>query len=154
MGIVSKEGYERKAEYAARRMEENKKIKSLTEEEHDMLAELCSLRHKIHTSIERLWVEDTEHLLEQLFEFNPGTLPPLKLSMDIADIPSENDYYGNVYGDKDDYEDYIDWFEHSEHYEEYCDVMNTINNEIESYLHEIDMKHGTNYCPTGMTRLY
>ena len=34
------------------------------------------------------------------------------------------------------------------------EMAKKFNNDIEKYLASIDKEHGTNYCPSGVTRLY
>lgn len=48
MSKINKEGYERKAEWADRRMEDNKSVDTLTEDQHEVLASVCSKRHTLH----------------------------------------------------------------------------------------------------------
>ena len=144
--------WEAKRRYAENKMYENSKKETLTKEEHEILADLCSLRHEIHTSWEGIWNNNDVDLLQKLYNFETGDLPKLDISVDIADIPSQDDYFDDLYDDADEYEDLEDWVENSEHYEEFCEIMNKINSEIENYLMDIDKEHGTSYCPTGISR--
>ena len=61
MGIISKEGYRGKREWAAKRMEQNKKIETLTEEQHNLLAELCTFRHDLHHNWDSAWNEESQN---------------------------------------------------------------------------------------------
>lgn len=151
MGSVSKEGYERKREWAARRMAENAEIESLTEEQHEYLAKLCNFRHELHTS----WRS----------AFNPYSAEFSRFSREISEYSDNQDliYEGmKLFGkapfaatdyptfdsyEEDGYEDYDEAFDAA------CEEFRKINSDIESFLLEIDKEHGTDYCPSGATRL-
>lgn len=100
MGIVTKEGYERKREWAANRMAENRELTTLSEEQHDALEEAD----------------------EQ------------GLGYDEEGDKKRNEIFENV-----------KW--------EAYGIFSNINEQIESFLLKIDRKHGTNYCPSGATRV-
>ena len=100
MGFFSKEIYERKAAWAARRMEKNSRIKALTEEQHDTLAWLCSLRHDIHSNWVNMWSSESdegidlwekyERINEKLSECGLSAILNLP---DDSEIPTEADYW-------------------------------------------------------------
>ena len=85
MAYYSKDVYERKAAYAARRMEENAQVPTLTDEQHDTLAYLCYIRHWIHsTDRMRLFNEESNEYSEMsryLYEIDEGMLS-------MADLPA------------------------------------------------------------------
>jgi hypothetical protein len=65
---------------------------------------------------------------------------------DDYDCPKEEDFEND-----DDYQKaYDDW--RDDMYTEVYNDFNNINNEIETYLRNIDKKYGTNYAPSGMSR--
>lgn len=175
MGILSKEAYERKAAWADRRMRENaENCDSLTEEQHEKLAELCALRHELHISHEDVWIGETETAFDRLddccgggllSELSGVGLPPLKFPFPAEDIPLETDYYNVLSEDERDEWDRkaeeIDenmtgvdlWREESGECSKCFDMLEQCNDVIEKYLAAIDKKHGTNYCPSGVSRI-
>ena len=70
MGVLSKEAYEGKREWAARRMAKNAENENLTEEQHTVLAWLCRFRHEWHTHAERLWSSENQDLFEEYEQIN------------------------------------------------------------------------------------
>lgn len=100
MGFFSKEIYERKTEWAARRMKSNSRIKSLSKEQHDTLSWLCSLRHDVHSSWEDMWNSETadgvrlweeyEKINDKLCECGLSAIMSLP---DISEIPTNADYW-------------------------------------------------------------
>lgn len=145
MGIISRDGYDRKREYAARKMEENRLIETLNEEQHDVLSWLCSLRHEMHTNQHSLFLnESAEFSLWKDYELiysklTACGLPEIKL-IDSASIPCDAD------------SEFDEDFNYDEAYEEYMGIIEDINNKIETYLRTIDKEYGTDYCPTGKSR--
>ena len=159
MGALSKEAYERKREWAARRMAKSAENESLTEEQHEVLAWLCRFRHQWHTSMETLFnTESAEYSslwteYEQLNEkLSEAGLERIEGLPDAADFATSDDFY-NV-GYDVEYEDLSDWIENGEDYSNFCKMHEKVNNDIEHYLQQIDKKYGTEYCPSGSTRLY
>lgn len=150
MAKLTKEQYERRTENAVKRHEDNKKITTLTEEQHELIAEVCNMRHKIHSSGDELynmqslfsqeattWLEDIN---SRLIAIN---LPMIKNIPRAEDFPSAEDKYCGV----------IEEDEEEENVEKFYSIMNDLNNSIEQWLTRIDAEHGTNYCPTGTHRM-
>ena len=157
MGVLSKEAYEGKREWAARRMVKNAENESLTEEQHEVLAWLCSFRHEWHMHAERLWSSENQDLFEEYEQINKKLS---EVGLDIVeglpraeDFPDENWYFYD-YKDSGEYADLEDWMENGEEYDRFHEMHNEVNNAIERYLSEIDKKYGTEYCPSGYTRLH
>ena len=103
-------------------------------------------------------------------------LPKLDFG-DWTTWPDDRDYYEFLSDDeRQEYEDkaesymqecteegnkpafYVDgyqmWLEEGEEFQFFSDQLAAMNNTIESYLMRIDKEHGTNYCPTGATRIF
>jgi hypothetical protein len=154
MAIISKDGYAGKREWAANRIAENKKIETLTKEQHEALAKLCRIRHELHTNQktlffaesgdhQRLWKyidldwESEYHIDNILHEAN---LPKIGINTSGADYPTDHDYEDMGY----DYEEALSCV---------LNMAEAVNTKIEIYLREIDEQYGTNYCPSGITRL-
>lgn len=147
--------YEAKQRYAENKHRQNAEIESLTEEQHETLAWLCSVRHNLHTTDIRAWFKTDfdwdilDRINETLTEAN---LPAIEFA-DYSDVTTEDDWYYIL--DEDDraeYEDINEWIDEVIH--EVSNAKEAINNQIESYLRQIDKEHGTEYCPTGHARLY
>jgi hypothetical protein len=177
-----KEMYERKAAYTERKMRENAENENLTEEQHDVLAWLCSVRHDFHCNYSDLFNSESSHVFFEPFDnfgkecevnqkLEDTGLPKIPFSYNSWYIPVEDDYY-SVLDDKEreEWEKKAEewntenptqmshsgcsfWKEESGAYAEFIDIMEGINSAMENYLLEIDKKYGTNYCPSGMSRL-
>ena len=155
MAYLSKEAYENKREWAAKRMSKNAEIKTLTTLQHETMAWLCQIRHELHTHqdgifntgsadfnrftnlIESSWGEG--EINERLRE---AGLAPIKWGdLQADDIP--DDYHFEEEG-------YQTW---EDAYEAAIEKAEKINSVIEDYLRKTDEKHGTAYCPTGISRI-
>jgi hypothetical protein len=168
MGFVNKDGYERKAAYAARKNLENAKIDTLTAEQHDTLAWLCSVRHKIHTNQESFfWAESGA--FDELWKYIDEKINNTLSACGLEPIPfgSSLDVWTDslIFELKDEFvEECGDQYELSEEsdmatllsagLEIMYDKVGEYNKQIEAYLQNIDEKHGTRYAPTCATRLY
>lgn len=147
MAKLSKEQYSRRNENAAIRMSENKEVSTLTEKQHEVLAELCSFRHELHCNQEDLFASNGANfaifwnfLREEIYnKLSDANLP--KISFPNSDEIS-TDY---------DYSDF--GLSYEEAMEDVINYASEVNNRIEKYLKEIDNNFATNYCPTGALRL-
>lgn len=156
------ERYEAKRRYVEKIMRENAEIETLTEEQHNALQKLASIRHKIHTSWESLWnYESGDYdtlwgyidygINEMLVEAN---LPTIDFNYESGDIPTEADYLDLTEEEREEYgNDSWTWREESGAFDEFTDFLNEVNNKIEDYLMKVDKEHGTHYAPTGFERL-
>lgn len=163
MAYFSKEIYEQKNEYAAKRMEENAKIKTLTEDQHKALAMLCKIRHFVH-STERMSLFNSEsndalQMTKYLMRIYDGDLLevvglPCLNTIDFMCLPESQDWYDLLTEEerKEFDGDYQIWLEQGDEYYDFCDMIEEFNRDIENYLRAIDEIHGTKYCPTGMSR--
>jgi len=155
--MLNEEEYERRNEAAAQRMEKNAENTSLSEEQHEVLAELCSIRHKMHCHPNGFWISEScdyriffNYIDSEINELlrNAG-LPAIKFP-DATNCPSDADWDMELnqsdYSD-DEWEDMMDDAHH-----EALNFAEKINTIIEDYLKKIDEKHGTNYAPTGALR--
>jgi len=155
MGLISKEGYEAKERYAQKRMEENAKIETLTEEQHNALAWLCAVRHEMHTNKKAFFNSENannskfyEYIDTRINEVLSGCeLPCISWTISTFDIVSDIDYYELLDADEQTDDKY------DELLSECYDQVEQINKDIENYLRKIDKQHKTNYCPTGATRI-
>ena len=153
MAYFSKEIYERKNEYAAKRMQENTLNKNLTEEQHEALAKLCKFRHEWHCNYKSVFCSESakaRELGQYLAELDDNGyiiaegLPKLT-GFDVLDLNDDNLAKENGY-------DLSDNTQYDEYYSHCIDQYKNVNDCIEKYLAEIDKKYGTNYCPSGLSR--
>jgi len=158
MGALTKEQYEYRRESATQRCIDNKEnCNSLSDEQHDLMSEICSMRHEIHSNQDSLyntesgsfkkyfdWLNDESDECINGKLKNSG-LPIMEWSIDIICMPCDNDRYEGVIDNTDEAEE--------ENRDEFYEQCNVINNDIENYLRNIDDKHGTNYCPSGFLRI-
>lgn len=151
MGIISKEGYRGKLEWAAKRMEQNKKIETLTEEQHDLLAELCAFRHDLHHNWDSAWNEESQNFdkyADNISVYNVKDGLPEKIKVSLGKAPFKRiDYPTASTYDLDD-------LTYEEGFDQACDLFIQVNEHIEEFLREIDREHGTDYAPSGATRLF
>ena len=157
--IEKKNMYEAKAGYVEKIMRENRKIDTLSEEQHILLYELSALRHEMHTRVKHLWhgndtaifneidCDSVEDGIREEVEHVFGRAPFERKDLMGADVWWE--LSGKEIADDEKREDdRLDW------YDEFYDAIIEINREIETFLGEIDKEHGTRYCPTGYARLF
>jgi len=156
MACLTKKAYEHKREWAARKHEEQKAITTLTEEQHDALAEVCSLRHWFHCNMRDLFYSESADYRELCALFPDGSgddgrineilkdagLEPVRFSVTSHDIPDDSIW------ELDGYESLDDAFNAA------MDMAEQLNSDIEAYLTAIDKRHGTSYAPSGATRIY
>ena len=168
MGYLSKEAYERKTEWAHRHQAEQKAITMLTEEQHDFLSDVCSMRHEIHCNQDSLFNCESANYsrywswIDELADSATSIgLPHISIP-DFICLP--NDHYWNDDEIIDDdgcvYEASLE-FDTDRYWEKLeiaqgmvSDYAEKLNNAIEDWLSAIDRKHGTQYCPRGESRLY
>lgn len=157
MAKLSKDVYDAKAEWAAQKMLKNAECESLTKEQHDVLAWMCSVRHETHCNQDAFWnCEDASHkrfwdyitnfcdigeIEKRLMEVG---LPVIEWSFDYENYMTDGQCYEFEYSDD----------EMEEEHERCLEMAEKFNNDIESYLSQIDKEHGTSYCPSGLTRIY
>lgn len=159
MAYLSKDQYERRNENAARRMNENKNVTSLTEAQHEALSNLCTARHELHSDLDSVITSEENTKKQELIEVNiqlkESGLTPMSFiptdESDFIDIDSIGELITLEDVDSDD-EDYKEW--HDENYERINGELEGLNTKIENYLSALDKAHGTNYAPTGKQRIF
>lgn len=160
--------------YIAKKNAQNEQITTLTEEQHEVIQWLCSVRHEIHSSWRGMFnVESADrdllkHLDSIYDEYSINLrlasvgLSSINFGINPEWIAGSDDYDYTEDEDKEEYENkaekdprgmtaYELWYEDA--YEIFCSDMSKVNDAIENYLVEIDKKHGTNYCPSGWQRM-
>ena len=172
-----KEVYERKNAWAAKHQVQNARITTLTPEQHEVLSRLCSLRHDLHSmSEDKIFNDDSQESKEfwgyvDTFNYDPPALttmltevglPPLDWEADITDYDTSdffNDYEviaddGTVYPADLDIDDDLYWEKRSVCVWRLGELKEQFNRAIENYLRKIDDKQGTEYAPTGKSRIF
>lgn len=158
----SKEVYDKKREYAARKMLKNKEINTLTENQHDILSDLCSIRHGLHSNMNEVVLSDSSDYKDTLILINDRLVEsglekidkiPLGHGEDFIDIDTMDGLfeYGEIPEDSDS-DEYQDWYD--EEYTRIHNELEELNKTIEKYLAKIDSIHKTSYCPTGLSRIF
>ena len=164
---LKKRQYEQRAFSASKRMAENAKNDSLTSEQHEVIASLCSYRHNLHSSMDRICQNDENGQKNELIRIN-SLLKEVGLTpMDFCGVNVGEDYIDiddmqesiffakedGTYIDEDEHpQEYQDWYDDT--YHEIMQKLEDLNTNIEKYLYEIDKKYKTSYCPTGALRIF
>ena len=167
MSYLNQKQYEQRAISAAKRMAENAKNNSLTLEQHEVIASLCSYRHNLHSSMDRICQNDENGRKNELIRIN-SLLKEVGLTpMDFCGVNVGEDYIDiddmreaiffakedGSYIDEDEYpQEYQDWYDDT--YDTIMQKLEDLNANIEKYLYEIDQKYNTSYCPTGALRIF
>lgn len=162
MGHLNKQQYERRRENAVSRNIKNEEVavaNGMTQEQAELISELCSMRHNLHSNIEHL-VYDSSEELKELIELNirlkdSGLEPMDFVPLDASDEFDSIDYIDVLLEVEDvpeDEEERKEWYTDKTFkiHEQWDDM----NRKIEAYLSEIDGKYNTKYAPTGALRIF
>ena len=161
MAYYSKEVYEGKRRYAEKRNRRDAElIKTLTQEQHDALAQLAEARHEMHSNTDALirGVDRRSDIEFELFQANTalekaGLKPIKELPFEECDVREECCTWIidiDLLIEIDEFDE--DRFD--EIYYELSEKWAKINDIIEEYLRNIDDEHGTHYAPTGWGRFF
>lgn len=159
-GYLPKEAYDRKREWAAKRMAKNKEIDTLTEEQHDVLADLCEIRHEFHTNMDDITKHDTSKIKQELvrinMKINEAGLKPMEFIpygdiSDYIDIDTIDELY-EIEEVPEYNSERQDWYD--DNYYRIFKELGELHEKIEDYLRNIDKKYGTDYCPSGASRIF
>ena len=148
-----KQMYEGKSRYVARKYAENKEIgleNGLTEEQIEVLQELCTFRHELHCNLDVLYYsENGKHnyfesmLNNDIYEMlEKVNLPYQNMIFSTDDLCDDNVCLDLDYTDE----------EKENALQECLEFAGKVNNKIEDYLREIDKQYKTQFCPTGISR--
>ena len=166
MARLSKDEYDRRCESAARRMADNAEINTLTEEQHEWLADLCKFRHELHCNQEALFVSGSGEFSNYWRRIRNLCQEAKAVGFKLPDyedefLPDDSDfnedeleYKGETYPancdvDSDEYD-----YKRDAAFWTVTDFAGEVNTAIENMLRDVDKEHGTNYCPTGTHRVY
>ncbi len=150
MSKLNNEQYTYRKESAASKMAENKEnCNTLTEVQHDLIEEICTIRHEIHCDQDSVFnTESSSHnkfinFLDNInLKLKKVELNIINFNIDFEMLITDFDYY-----EMESFDSIEDAKEKS------SEECTAINNDIELFLKNIDKKHGTNYCPTGSLRI-
>ena len=163
MAYLKKEQYEHRERLAAKRAAGNERIaveNGMTEEQAELISQLCALRHELHTNMGKVTVSDNDlRIKTRLVRLNAAIrasgLKPAEcmpqweddyIDIDDIDLLYETDEWPES-GTREWQDKYDD--EYSRIYGE----LEQLNDDIEKYLTEIDKQYGTSWCPTGALRI-
>lgn len=154
MGILSKEAYEGKKNYAANKAHDNIEIameNGATEEQAKAIARLCADRHFLHSNHERIFNDNSSEAREaSTMLVNDGSannqshintyltsagLDSIGLLEEFVGVPTLETYEW-------------DELEYDEAYEQFCEFMERVDSVIIEYLIDFDKKYLTNFAPT------
>ena len=163
--MAKKEIYEGKELYTQKKMLKNSEIDTLTEDQHEILRELCYYRHQIHINHKSIFLITDDHLVDNFNDFSKENNLPFNIDYDIMltvldyeiltkdqilEYEKKAKEINKKCKDSSFYSAYSLWCE--ENFENCCSYLENLNNQIENFLRNIDKKHGTQYAPTGLSR--
>jgi len=160
MAKLTKDQYDRRRENAAQSNIENEKIamkKGMNEHQAELISELCSLRHDMHS--DKPINNDDNNYKKKLVELNIEIKESGIKQMDFIpsgdvseyiDIDTIDELY--VMGEVPEEDDKREKWRQTE-FDRISEELHGLNNNIEEYLREIDNKYGTSFSPTGWQRI-
>lgn len=166
MAHLNKQQYEYRDRSARNRMKENTQIavqNGMTEEQAELIVELCSLRHELHTNMDAVTVSDENlRIKDRLVRNNlsireSGLVPMNFIPSDYIDIDdlSERQILDAENGEPWAESGTPEWQDKwDKEYFRIYDELESLNSQIESYLKGIDKIFGTRFCPTGDLRIF
>lgn len=159
-GMRYSDRYDAKQRYVDRVMSKNAEAETLSDDQHWALRKVAEMRHKFHSNPDGLFNTESAsydmwNYVAQDGEINKlleqAGLPTIEFG-DYTYTPSTFDY--EELGGKDEYETLEEWKEQSGVMDEFYKDFNDANERIEKYLRTIDEEHGTQYAPSGFSRLH
>ncbi len=165
MAYLNKRQYEYRKRSAQQRNDDNTSIacsNGMTEEQADLINELCALRHEFHTNMDKVVVDDCggPNIKARLVDLNTrieeSGLPHMEF------IPTGEDEYidiDSIYELRELFD--VGWPEpgteecqkrYDDEYHRISGELNELHTKIENYLADIDKTYKTHWCPTGFNR--
>lgn len=164
MAYLKKEQYAYRRESAARRAAANEEIaiqNGMTEEQAELISELCSLRHELHTNMDKVTINDSNiNIKPQLVELarkidNSGLpqVPCIPIAEgDYIDIDDIDELFETEHWPESGTDEWQNKYD--DEYQRIYGELEQLNNDIESYLADIDKQYKTSWCPTGALRIF
>lgn len=163
MAYLTKEQYDYRRNAAAVRAADNEQIAvehGMTEEQAELISNLCALRHELHTNMDKVTVSDADlRIKSRLVKLNaairesglnPARCMPADES-DYIDIDDINELYECDEWPEPGTQEWQDKYD--DEYARIYSELEQLNGDIEKYLAEIDKQYGTKWCPTGTLRI-
>jgi|GEM_PF-4497500 len=135
---------------------ENKRIKTLSEEQHDMIGDICSMRHELHmggNALANPEHSDNGKISSYLYCSSTDGDGLIMDTAKATGIDGLDIYFCDVLeladidgidGEEDGDPDAV---------QTNSAVLRRVNDTVEEWLASIDREHGTSYCPTGGQRI-
>lgn len=144
--------YERQALSAEKwKLEIKKSNTTLSPDQHDLLAELCTIRHKIHSiPTWRFFREESDDMVYLTEILDQGSFfydifPKIDAEIFKEIEESVNSYWSHyLWGLPDDEDEEMS---DDEKNMKIIEFKEKINNDILSFLSQVDVKYGTQYSP-------
>lgn len=168
--LLSKDAYEAKAKYAENKARNNEKIaleNGMTQEQVDVIDDITRLRHDLHStdsaSIFNDQVEDPDsynYFFDDIAEENYVNTQLKKVGLPELKLPSWDTHFTEWDFDEEVKERGIEKFSkeweelRSEYLSNLTEDLEKANTAIENWLGAIDKKYGTQYKPTGKSRIF
>ncbi len=166
MAYLKKEQYERRRKNADERNANSAAIAvehGMTEEEADLIWDLCRVRHEMHTHIDSLVYSQSNTLIHKELisirvKINETNLPELSYEqydkcdegcIGIDDIDGLYEYDDVPESGTPEWQNWYD-----DNYARIYNDWEELNTIIEKYLQEIDKKYCTAFAPTGALRVF
>lgn len=169
-GYLDDDAYYYKQLYADRKSQENEEIaleNGLTEEQTDIIETITRLRHELHSEdVETIFNDQVEYpdsykyFFDDTAEENYVNTQLKKVGLPELKLPSWGTHFTEWDFDEEVKERGIEeyskeWEElRSEYLSNLTEDLDKANTTIENWLGEIDEKYGTQYKPTGMSRIF
>ena len=163
MAYLKKEQYEYRRESAARRAAENEEIAvehGMTEEQAELISELCRLRHELHTNMDAVTINDSNlnikkelvGIARQIDESGLPQVPCIPIAEgDYIDIDDIDELFECEKWPDSGTQEWQDKYD--DEYHRIYGELEQLNKDIEAYLADIDKQYGTHWCPTGALRI-
>ena len=154
MSVLSHEQYDCRRESAIRKNLDNEKIavkNGLTEEQAELISDLCSVRHKMHCSGDSMYLTESadyilwEELSRLISLIEKSGLEKVRFRHLFVNFPSDIDREYELIDDNDESEE--------QNRELISQWMSDLNEDIEEYLRNIDRNYNTTFAPSGFQRL-
>ena len=154
---MNKQAYQARKESAANhKMNQKERCSSMSDQQHDSLAEICTLRHNLHCSdgVGIFTGEGGEDKMistinELISDFDQNYRITEFTEDDLTDV----DWY-DIFDEEDKSNYNYEFQEYRDHaIRLILNKIEKINTEIEKFLKKIDKEHHTEYCPSGFTRV-
>lgn len=164
MAYLKKEQYDYRRGSAARRNVTNETVAmehGMTEEQAELISDLCRMRHELHTNMDKVTTSDANLQLKRRLVKLSSQMVAAGLPK-VPCLPSDETDYIDI-DDIDELYEIDEWPEsgtqawqdkYDDEYTRIYGELEKLNQEIEAYLADIDKQYATSWCPTGALRVF